>query len=165
ITCNLGLPSFADRPAALGAIWRLLRPQGQLLLTLPLQSALREFLDTYYLTLRDLRLENYQRQFSRQVADRPTVELMRKLVENAGFEVQRTLTESFTLRFPTPLAFLRSPLIQTTAMASFRAIVPDLTVRRLVFNEVERRLTQRVAASGGELRMTVPMLCLCATRI
>src|SRR5579859_1069975 len=46
LTCNLGLASFVDRAAALGAMWRLLRPQGQLLLTLPAQSALREFLDS-----------------------------------------------------------------------------------------------------------------------
>jgi arsenite methyltransferase len=165
ITCNLGLPSFADRPAALGAMWRLLRPKGQLLLTLPLQPALREFLDTYYLTLRELRLDDYVRAFSRLVAERPTIEQARKLVEGAGFAIQRELTESFVLRFPTPLAFLRSPLVQTTYMASLRAVVPDETVRRLVFNEVERRLQRRIEASGGELRMTVPMLCLCATRM
>lgn len=165
ITCNLGLPSFVDRPAALGAMWRLLRPQGQLLLTLPLQPALREFLDTYYLTLRDLRLDDSLRAFSRLVAERPTIEQVRKLLESGGFAVQRELTESFTLRFPTPLAFLRSPLVQTTYMASFRALVPDETVRRIVFNEVERRLQQRAEANGNELRMSVPMLCLCATRM
>ncbi len=165
ITCNLGLPSFVDRPAALGAMWRLLRSQGQLLLTLPLQAALREFLDTYYLTLRDLRLDDYLRAFGRLVAERPTIEQARKLVEGAGFAVQRELTESFTLRFPTPLAFLRSPLFQTTYMPSFRAIIADETVRRIVFNEVERRLQQRADASGGDLRMTVPMLCLCASRM
>ncbi|HEV2456769.1 MAG TPA: class I SAM-dependent methyltransferase [Ktedonobacterales bacterium] len=164
ITCNLGLTSFADRAGALGAMWRLLRPSGQLLLTLPLQAAMREFLDTYYLTLRDLRLESYMRDLSQLVASRPTVEQAHKLVERAGFEVQRTLTETFALRFPTPRAFLTSPVIQTTYMESWRAVVPDLTVRRLVFNEVERRLQARIQASGGELRLTVPMLCVCAVR-
>jgi arsenite methyltransferase len=165
LTCNLGLPSFVDRAAALGAMWRLLHPGGQLLITLPLQAAFREFLDTYYLTLRDLRLEDSLRAFGRLVAERPTIEQARKLVESAGFEVQRTLNESFTLRFPTPLAFLRSPMIQTTMLASFRALVVDPTVRRLVFNELERRLQARADASGGELRMTIPMLCLSAIRM
>lgn len=165
LTCNLGLTAFADRTAALGAMWRLLRPQGHLLLTVPLQSAMREFLDTYYLTLRDLHLDSFQRAFGQQVAERPTVEAVRNLVERAGFEVRRAATDSFTLRFPSPQAFLRSPVVQTTYMASWRALVPDLTVRRLVFNEVERRLQVRADANGGELTMTVPMLCVYAARM
>lgn len=165
LTCNLGLTSFPDRPAALGAMWRLLRPQGHLLLTVTLQSAMREFLDTYYLTLRDLHLDTYQRAFGQQVAARPTVEAVRALVERAGFEVRRAAMDSFTLRFPSPQAFLRSPVVQTTYMASWRSLVPDLTVRRLVFNEVERRLKVRAEANGGELTMTVPMLCVYAIRM
>src|SRR5262249_48501897 len=77
ITSNLGLTSFPDRGGALGAMWRLLRPQGQLLLTLPVQSALREFLDTYYLTLRDLKLDDHMRALAQLVAGRPTLEEVR----------------------------------------------------------------------------------------
>jgi arsenite methyltransferase len=165
LTCNLGLGRFADRAAALGAMWRLLRPQGNLLLTLPLQSAMREFLDTYYLTLRDLRLDSSLREFSQLVSSRPTIDQTRQLVERAGFEVRRAATDTLTLRFPTPVAFLRSPVVQTTFMAAWRAVVPDLTIRRLVFNEVERRLTARAEAGGGELALTVPMLCISATRM
>jgi hypothetical protein len=40
-----------------------------------------------------------------------------------------------------------------------------MTMRRLVFNEVERRLSARAAASGGELQITVPMVCLVARRL
>lgn len=165
ITCNLGLTSFADRTGALGAMWRLLRPGGHILLTLPLQSAMREFLDIYYLTLRDLKLGDYQRKLAQQIALRPTVADARTQMERAGFQVMREVTDTFTLRFPSPLAFLRSPLIQTTYMLGWRSIISDLTVRRLVFNEVERRLTARMQVNGGELAMTTPMLCLVGTRL
>jgi arsenite methyltransferase len=164
LTCNLGLTSFPDRVGALGAMWRLLRPQGQLLLTVPLQSALREFLDTYYLTLRDLKLEDYMRTFAQLVASRLTVDETQKLVERSGFEVKRMVTDTFTMHFPTPISFLRSPVIQTTFMPGWRAIIPDPTIRRLVFNEVERRLDAILAATGGDLTMTVPMLCISAVR-
>src|SRR5262249_32620940 len=106
LTCNLGLTSFADRAAALGAMWRLLRPGGQFLLTLPLQSAMREFLDTYYLTLRDLGLGDYLHALTRLIAGRPTVEQTRQLVERTGFEVKRLTSDNFTLRFPSPRALL-----------------------------------------------------------
>lgn len=165
LTCNLGLASFADRPAALGAMWRLLRPGGQLLVTLPPQSALREFLDTFYLTLRDLKLGDYTQGLAKLVGARPTIETATRMIERAGFAVQRTVSDSFTLRFPDARAFLTSPLIQTTYMSAWRGLVPDLTIRRLVFNELERRLAARATASGGELTMTVPILCICAARI
>jgi hypothetical protein len=146
-------------------MWRLLRHGGQLLVTLPLQSALREFLDTYYLTLRDLKLEGYMHALSRLVSARPTIETASRMIERAGFTVQRTVSDTFTLRFPDARAFLASPLIQMTYMGAWRGLIPDLTVRRLVFNEVERRLAARVTAGGGELCMTVPMLCISAVRM
>lgn len=165
ITCNLGLTSFSDRAAALSAMWRLARPRGRLLLTTPTQAAMREFMDTYYLTLRDLKLGDYQRAFERQVAMRPTTDSVKALLERAGFQIERVVTDTFSLRFPTPMAFLTSPLIQTTFMAGWRGIIPDLTVRRLVFNEVERRLEVRAAANGGGLTMTVPMVCVVGLRV
>ncbi len=165
ITSNLGLTSFEDPVAALGGMWRLLREGGQLLLTTPLQSAMREFFDSYYLTLRDLKLQDYMQTLGKHIASRPTIAAVSKLVERAGFTVMRTVTDTFTLRFPDPHAFLRSPLIQTLYLAELREIIPDMTIRRLVFNEVERRLTVRTQAAGGELTMTVPMLCISAVRV
>jgi arsenite methyltransferase len=164
ITCNLGLPSFADRRAALGAMARLLRRGGSFLLTTPLQSAMREFLDTYYLTLRELKLTDYSQALEQLISSRPTLADARTMVESAGFTVERTVTDNFTMRFPNARAFLTSPVVHTTYMLAWRAIIPDMTIRRLVFNEVERRLQVRAAANGGELTITVPMLCVVARR-
>ncbi len=165
ITCNLGLTSFEDPVAALGGMWRLLREGGQLLFTVPLQSAMREFLDTYYLTLRDLKLQDYMRTLGLHIASRPTIASVSQLIERAGFTVARTVTDTFTMRFPDALAFLKSPLIQTLYLGELREIIPDMTIRRLVFNEVERRLTARAHVAGGELTMSVPMLCVSAVRV
>jgi ubiquinone/menaquinone biosynthesis C-methylase UbiE len=156
ITCNLGLASFSDRAGALAQMRRLLRPGGQLLLTTPLQSAMREFLDIYYLTLRDLKLEG---------AARPTVASVQRLLEDAGFTLKRAATESFTLRYPSPQAFFGSLLIQTTYLESWRSVIEDETVRGLVFHELERRLAARAYLTGGELTLTVPMLCAHAVRV
>jgi arsenite methyltransferase len=165
VTCNLGLPSFADRRAAMGAMARLLHPGGTLLLTTPLQSAMREFLDTYYLTLRDLKLTDYMQALTQLIGGRPTQAQARTLVESSGFEVERMVTDSFSMRFPDARAFLTSPVVHTTFMSAWRSIIPDLTIRRLVFNEVERRLQARATASGGMLEITVPMLCVVGRRL
>lgn len=164
ITSNLGLASFADPAETLGTLRRLLRPGGHLLLTFPLQSAMREFLDTYHLTLRDLSLHDYMQALHQRVAALWTLERARQIVEEAGFEVRRTQTDKFELTFPDLRSFFTSPLIQTTYFTGWREIVPDLTIRQLVFNEVERRLQGRIQAAGGRLTMTVPMACLVASR-
>lgn len=164
ITCNLAMSSFDDPRAALGAMWRLLRAGGQLILTTPLQSAMREFLDTYHLTLRDLKLQDYMRTLGAQVAARPTIDSVQRMVEGSGFVIRRVVTDNFALRFPDPHAFLTSPLVQTLYLGRWRDIIPDMTIRRLVFNEVERRLRVRTQANGGELVMHVPMLCISAER-
>ncbi|HLY31281.1 MAG TPA: class I SAM-dependent methyltransferase, partial [Ktedonobacterales bacterium] len=164
ITCNLGLTSFEHPAAALGGIRKLLRPGGSLLLTTPLQSLMREFLDTYYLTLRDLKLGDYQHAFSKMITQQPTKDDVRLLIEREGFETRRFITENFTLRFPSPHAFLTSPVMQYVSLMRWRDIIPDLTIRRLVFNEVERRLAKRAEAHNGELTMTIPMLCVLAVR-
>lgn len=164
ITSNLGLAAFEDPAAALGAMYRLARPGGHLLLTYPLQSAMREFLDTYHLTLRDLGLHDYMRALHEHIAELWTLERARRQIEQAGFEVQRNQTDKFELSFPDLRSFLTSPLIQTTYLARWREIIPDLTMRRLVFNELERRLRERMAASGGKLTLTVPMACALATK-
>lgn len=165
ITCNLGLPSFEEPRAALGAMARLLHPGGTLLVTAPLQAAMREFLDTYYLTLRDLTLTGYKDALVRQIAQRPAQADLRALLESTGFEVERSVTDSFTLSFPDPHAFLTSPIIHTTYMPAWRGLIGDLTVRRLVFNEIERRLRTRIEANGGRLDLTVPMVCLVGRRL
>jgi arsenite methyltransferase len=165
ITCNLGLPSFADPRAALGAMARLLRPGGTLILTTPLQTAMREFLDTYYLTLRDLKLTDYMRALEGVIGTRPTVAGARAALESLGFSVERTVTDSFTLTFADERAFLTSPLVHTTYMGAWRSLITDMTIRRLVFNEVERRLQGRTSANGGVLKLTVPMLCVLAKRL
>lgn len=165
ITCNLGLTSFADRTGAMGAMWRMLRQRGHILLTMPLQSAMREFLDIYYLTLRDLKLGDYQKTLAQQIALRPTITETRAMLERAGFQVVREVTDTHILHFPSPLAFLRSPLVQTIYMMGWRSIIPDMTIRRLVFNEIERRLEARTQVNGGELTMTVPMLCVVGMRV
>ncbi|HEX8981968.1 MAG TPA: class I SAM-dependent methyltransferase [Ktedonobacterales bacterium] len=165
ITCNLGLTSFTDRNGALLEMRRLLRQRGHLLVTTPLQSAMREFLDIYYLTLRDLKLGDYQKVLAEQIAMRPTIDQTRHTLGRAGFQVVREVTDTFTLRFPSPMAFLRSPLVQTVYMMNWRSIIPDQTIRRLVFNEVERRLEARAQVNGGELAMTVPMLCVVGMRM
>jgi arsenite methyltransferase len=164
ITCNLGYNSFADRGRALALMSRLARPGGWVLITTPLQTALRDFLDLYHAVLNDLQLTTCVDALVALVKGRPTIASARSALERTGMVVEREVSEQFTLTFADARDFFTSPVIALSFLPGWRAIVPDLALRRVVFNEVERRLNLRAAAEG-RLRFDVPMLCLGAHRL
>jgi arsenite methyltransferase len=164
LTCNLGYTSFADRSRALSMMSRLTRPGGWVLLTTPLQTAFHEFLDLFHAVLTDLQLSTCVDALVALVKGRPTIATTRAALERAGLVVEREVTDRFTMRFLDARDFFTSPAIALGFLIGWRAIVPDLALRRLVFNEIERRMAARVAAEG-ELTFSVPTLCLRARRI
>jgi arsenite methyltransferase len=163
ITCNLGYTSFADRSRAMAVMSRLLVPEGWLVLTTPLQTAFREFLDLFHVVLAELALVTCTDALMALVRGRPTIATTRAALERPGLVVERVMTDHATITFADARDFLTSPVIALSFLAGWRAIVPDLSLRRLVFNEIERRLNLRAAAEGG-LRFNVPMLCVVARR-
>ncbi len=164
ITCNIGYTSFADRARSLAAMTRLTVPGGWLLLTTPLQTAFREFLDLYHRVLTELQLTACVDALVALVKGRPTIASVRSAVERTGMLIDREVADSFTLSFVNAQDFLTSPIIALGFMVGWRAIVPDLALRRLVFNEITRRLDAHANAKGG-LRFEIPVLCLCARRM
>ena len=163
ITCNLAYTSFADRSRALAVMARLLRTDGALILTTPLQTAFREFLDMYHVILADLQLTTCLDALLAMVRGRPTIASTQATVERTGLRITRQVADRFNIRFKDAHDFLTSPVVALGFMVSWRAIVPDVALRRLVFNEVERRLDARAAAEGG-LSFEIPFLCLCAEK-
>jgi len=164
ITCNVGYTSFADRSRALAVMTRILKPGGWLLLTTPLQTAFREFLDLYHNVLSELQLTTCTDALVALVRGKPTIATARANLERTGLQVDREVTERFTLRFADARDFFTSPVIALGFMLGWRAIVPDVSLRRLVFNEIERRLNLRAAEEGG-LSFEVPYLCLGAKKL
>lgn len=163
VTCNIAYTSFADRSRSLAVMARLLKPNGWLLLTTPLQTAFRQFLDLYHQVLSELQLTTCVDALLAMVKGRPTIATTKAAIERTGLVVDRAITERFTLHFADARDFLTSPLVGLGFMVGWRAIVPDVALRRLVFNEVERRLNERAAAEDG-LTFDVPFLCLVARK-
>ncbi len=164
ITCNLGYMSFADRGRALALMARLTRPGGWVILTTPLQTAFREFLDLYHAVLMDLQLLTSVDALLALVKGRPTVTTARAALERTGLVVDRADVEQHSLTFADARDFFTSPIIALSFLPGWRALVPELALRRLVFNELERRLNAQ-AEAAGRLTFAVPMLCLGARRV
>ncbi len=161
--CNLGLTNFAWPEAALKGIARLLQPNGTLILTTNLQGTMQEFFETYLGVLNDLGLVGLSWDVERMMQGQPTLESAEALLELAGFTIDQTMSDHFALEFPDGSTFLRSPLVGMGFLQSWRNVVGDLALRRVIFHEIERRLNAR-AAAWGRLDLIVPMLCVTARR-
>jgi arsenite methyltransferase len=161
--CNLGLTSFAQPDAALKGIARLLQPNGTLVLTTNLRGTMQEFFETYRAVLNDLGLLDLSWDVERLMHLQPTLERVEGLLDMADFTIDQTLSDHVALEFPDGSTFLRSPLVGINFLPAWRSVIADLSLRRVVFNELERRLNARAAALG-RLDLMVPMLCVTARR-
>lgn len=162
-TCNLGLTSFTAPDLALKGIARLLQPNGTLLLTTNLYGTMHSFFETYRSVLNDLGLVDLSWEVEGLMHQQPTVERVEALLDMAGFTPEQRLNDHFFLRFADGSAFLRSPLVGLSFLPGWRAPVSDTSLRRVVFNEIERRLNAQAAVTG-HLDLKVPMLCVTARR-
>jgi arsenite methyltransferase len=161
--CNLGLTHFTRPDAALKGIARLLQPEGTLILTTNLRGSMQEFFETYRAVLNDLGLLDLSWDVERLMHLQPTLERVEALLDMAGFTVDQTLTDHFVLEFPNGSAFLRSPMVGLNFLPGWRHVIGDLSLRRVVFHEIERRLNARAAALD-HLDLLVRMLCVTARR-
>ncbi|HEY7355267.1 MAG TPA: methyltransferase domain-containing protein [Ktedonobacterales bacterium] len=161
--CNLGLTSFAQPDAALKGIARLLQPNGTLVLATSLRGTMQEFFETYRAVLEDLGLLDLSWDVERLMHLQPTLERVEGLLAMAGFTIDQTLSDHVALEFPDGSTFLRSPMVGMKFLPTWRSVIADLSLRRVVFNEIERRLNARAAALG-RLDLMAPMLCVTARR-
>lgn len=161
--CNLGLTAFAQPDAALKGIARLLQPNGMLVLTTYLHGTMRIFFETYRAVLDDLGLLDLSWNVERLMHLQPTLERVEALLDMAGFTVDQTLNDHVALEFPDGSTFLRSPMVGMGFLQDWREVISDLSLRRVVFNEIERRLNARATALG-RLDLLAPMLCVTARR-
>jgi arsenite methyltransferase len=159
--CNLGLTNFAQPEAALKGIARLLQPNGTLILTTNVQGTMQEFFEIYRGVLNDVGLLDLSWDVERVMHQQPTPERAEALLDMAGFTVDQTISDHFTLEFPNGSTFLRSPLMGLSALHTWRRVISDVELRRVIFHEIERRLNARAAALGS-LDLTIPMLCITA---
>ena len=159
--CNLGLTNFAQPEAALTGIARLLQPDGTLILTTNLHGTMQEFFEIYRGVLNDLGLHDLSWDVERVMHLQPTQERVEALLDMAGFTVEQTISDYFTLEFPDGSTFLRSPLVGLGFLHTWRQVIGDLALRRVIFHEIERRLNAR-ATAWGRLDLTIPMLCITA---
>lgn len=167
IVSNLGVNNFDDAAAALRACFRVAKPGAKLYLSTNLVGHMGEFYDAYRnvlveLDCADLGCADQLAALGAQVNRRATVDSVRVLLEQAGFEFIEAITWSFRERFVDGSALLRHYFIRIAFVAAWRALAPPGAVET-TFAALERRLNA-IAAERGELSLTIPAACIQARK-
>ncbi len=79
------------------------------------------------------------------------------MVQGAGFSIVKLVEDSFQIRFLDGSALLNHSLTRIGFLDGWRSVTgPDKEDE--IFRVLEKKLNETAQSSGGELRMTVPML-------
>ncbi|MCL6589190.1 MAG: class I SAM-dependent methyltransferase [Firmicutes bacterium] len=159
IVSNNGVNNCAGQEQVLRECYRVCRPGAQLVLTMNLPETMKEFYAVYEETLTGLGKESAVQELRQHIFEkRKPLSLMEKLIRSAGFQINQTIANSFTMRFSDGTAFFNHFFIKLYFLEPWKKIVnpDDLPT---VFQILEDKLNQ-LAAQKGELSLTIPYACI-----
>jgi arsenite methyltransferase len=160
---NNGLNNIDAAERALGEIHRVLRPGGQLVMTVNLPDTMREFYDLFDALLLE-RGEVRAREALREhiwVKRKPAA-WWQQALQDAGFKELLAQEGSFAWRFADARALFSHWFIRLGFLEAWTQVVPP-EWRDELFVALQSRLEER-AVREGELRLTIPFVCIAASR-
>ena len=162
IVSNLGVNNFEDPARVLEVCFRAAKPGAVLVLTTNLAGHMAEF----YQVFRRVLIESGQTDrvpvLDTHIAHRGTVESVAALLQNAGFTLTETVTDSIRMRFADGSALLRHHFIRLGFMPGWKLVASPEQIDQ-TFERLEHQLNA-LARQHGELSLTVPMACLVARK-
>jgi SAM-dependent methyltransferase len=159
VVSNNGTNNVDDEEETLREICRVAKPGGQIVLTMNLPETMKEFYQVYRDVLqRNNRSDELKKLEAHILEKRKPLPNTLSLIERLGLEVANVHHDSFSLRYSDGSAMLDSPLIKLAFLRSWTDVLAPGDVRP-VFEVIEGELN-RLAEGSGELRLTVPWVCL-----
>ena len=162
IVSNLGVNNFTDPATVLAECLRVAHAGGSLYLTTNVKGHFAQFYKVFSDVLREMNKTAYLDRLAANEMHRGTKESLTDQLHNVGFKVNRTIEESFDMRFLDGTAVLNHSLTKIGFLDGWRSVVDPID-ERAVFERIEERLNEE-AERSGELRMTVPMLFIEGTK-
>jgi SAM-dependent methyltransferase len=159
VVSNNGTNNVDDEEETFREIVRVAKPGAQIVLTMNLPETMKEFYRVYRDVLqRTDRRDELERLEAHIHHKRKPLPHTVSLIERVGLEVVNVHHDSFSLRYSDGSAMLDSPFIKLAFLRSWTDVLAPRDVRP-VFEVIEGELN-RLAEVSGELRLTVPWVCL-----
>ncbi len=156
ITSNLGINNFEQPQKALDECFRVLKPNGEMIITTNTVGHMRFFYSVFEEVLKNSDRAELIPELKKQEAHRKTNKEITAMFLNSGFQKIKTKKENLTLRYLDGSSFLRHSLTTLGFIDGWRSILKK-EEEGVVFKKIEEKLND-VAAKEGELRLNIPML-------
>jgi ubiquinone/menaquinone biosynthesis C-methylase UbiE len=158
ITSNNGLNNVQDQSRSLEECFRVAKSGSQLVATVNLPHTMVEFYDCFAKVLQGSGVPGGIARMKEHIsAKRKSVEFLKDLIHNSGFEVRSVQVDGFAYRFSSGTAFFKHYLIRNYFLGSWKETVPDDCVPE-VFAKVEELLNAE-AKEKGSLAISIPYAC------
>ncbi|MCB0642242.1 MAG: class I SAM-dependent methyltransferase [Phaeodactylibacter sp.] len=164
ITSNNGLNNVHDLDLALQECRRVLKPGGQFLHSMNLDSSMHEFYTILEQVLQDEKqseaLENMKTHIYKK---RKPKEEMLQLLEQHGLAVESVHEDAFAYYFADGTAFFQHYFIQLAFLEDWKALIPQQDQGR-IFSVLEQRINQ-LAAAQGQFQLSIPYIVIDCRRL
>lgn len=158
IVSNLGINNFNNADAVLRACFRVAKPNAMFFLTTNLVGHMAEFYEVYRATLLELGRSDWLAALDAHISHRGTVDSVGGMLEAAGFNVLHIATDTFRMRFADGSSLLHHYFIRLGFVPAWKSIVMADSLQK-TFEILEAKLNA-VAATRGELALTIPIACV-----
>jgi len=163
IVSNNGLNNVQDLQKVLSECRRVSKQDGQLVFTMNLPDTMIEFYRIFERVLNDFRMLDVIDRMRKHIDNkRKPLNEMHDAVEQSGFTVVQTKRGSFSYRFVDAAAMFDYYTIREFFLPSWKEIIPRENVP-VVFSKIAESLNE-LARSEGEIRLTIPFVCLDCSR-
>jgi arsenite methyltransferase len=155
VISNLGINNFGEPEAAFHECFRVLKPDGVLVLTTNLNGHWKQFYTVFEQTLRQLGKDNLVDCILKEQEHRGTLTSVSSLFTESGFILSRYYEETMKMKFLDGTAFLNHHFIKLGWLDSWKELFPA-EMHEEIFSALENNLNIYAERHNG-LKLSVPM--------
>lgn len=155
IISNLGINNFDNPEKVFEECNRVLKTEGNLVITTNMNGHWKEFYDVFEKTLEETNQQQLIEKLNIHQEKRGNIESITKLFTDRGFKISKCYEETFEMKFLNGTAFFNHHFIKLGWLDSWKTIVPEERLYE-TFSKLENNLNLLSEKYGG-LTLSVPM--------
>jgi arsenite methyltransferase len=163
IVSNNGINNVSNIDKVFSECSRIIKKDGQFVMTMNLDKSLIEFYDQLELVLSEMHLDREIELMHRHICEkrRPLSEITDLLTKH-GFIIRSLEQDQFCYRFTNGTAMFHHYFMRMAFMESWIKFLPEDKLE-VIFDAVETRLNEEAGRSGG-LKLSVPFAVISAEK-
>ena len=159
ITSNNGINNVSDMPRVIDECARIMKPGGQFIQTMNLDSSMAEFYEIFKNTLKEENLANLVEKVDGHIYEkRKPLDEVAGMLANKGFQVKNIIHDKFEYKFVDGTTFLNHYFMRLAFMDSWIKIVPENKLHE-IFNIIENKINIK-AEKEGLFRLSIPFVVI-----